>query len=120
MDAHVIRSDNGEESATNAVVISSSNGKESVPNEIALFICENNQDVALLDCHQDDELEEEVEDRLLALGSLKRPSSRSSDVWKYIKLLYNMDICRPEKDYKHYCTHYCSHCSHCVSLPSNE
>ena len=73
-----------------------------------------------MDCNQDDKLAKEIFDKLLAPGPLKRPSSQSSDVWKHIKLFENMDIRRLEKDRKHYCTHYCRHCGHCMSLPSNE
>ena len=49
MDAHVIRSDNSKQSATNAAVIRNNNGEESAPNETALVIYDNNHDVASLD-----------------------------------------------------------------------
>ena len=80
MDAHVIRSDNSKQSATNAAVIRNNNGEESAPNKTALVIYDKDHDVASWDCNQDDELEEEVCNKFLALGPLKRPSSQSSDV----------------------------------------
>lgn len=88
--------------------------------ETALIVYENNDDEALINCHENDELEEEARNQLLAMGPLKRPSSQSSDMWKHIKLMDNMDIHRLEKYRKHYCTHYCIYCGHCMSLPSNE
>ena len=88
--------------------------------ETALVVYENNDYEASINCHENDELEEEARNQLLAMRPLKRPSSQSSDVWKHIRLMDNMDIRRLEKDRKHYCTHYCTHCGHCMSLPSNE
>ena len=69
--------------------------------DTALVVCENNDDEASINCHKNDELEEEARNQLLAMGPLKRPSSQSSDVWKHIKLMDNMDIRRLQRDHKH-------------------